>query len=191
MNLTFDDHITNPTPSPASECALWNKGAPPLNQMEGGTLVCRWGSGGVPNSGDWRKSLTLCLLCGLDNETTKDYTSFITISLGAKEFEFIIQNKKGKNLIKSLWFSLSANFDVIDPNINNLEDVAWIHRYGSSYSYLLYIHLCLKCSSAYLGDFFQKPLAIWQRFIPGGWILLRNPDKSLKSFPLCHSQSPL
>jgi len=85
MNLTFDDHITNPTPSPASECA------PPWNQMEGGggTLVCRWGSGGVPNSEDLRKSSPLCLLCGLDNET-KDYISFITISLGAKEFEFII-----------------------------------------------------------------------------------------------------
>ncbi len=45
MNLTFDDHITNPTPSPASECA------PPWNQMEGGggaqhtrLQVREWGS---------------------------------------------------------------------------------------------------------------------------------------------------
>jgi hypothetical protein len=73
MNLTFDDHITNPTPSPASECA------PSWNQMEGG------GGGHTrPNSEDLRKSLPLCLLCGLDNETTKDYISLIAISLGAK-----------------------------------------------------------------------------------------------------------
>ncbi len=82
------------------------------------------------------------------------------------------KTKKEKNLIKSLCFSLSANFDVIDPNINNLEDVAWIHRYGwGLIPYLLYIPLCLKCSIAYLGDFFQKSKDIWQPFIPGGWIL--------------------
>ncbi len=36
----------------------------PRNQR-GGTLAYGWGIWGSPNSDDWRKSLALCLLCGL------------------------------------------------------------------------------------------------------------------------------
>ncbi len=47
-----------PTPSPASECAL-----PLLNQKGGDTRLKVKGWGRV-NSDDWRKSITLSLLCG-------------------------------------------------------------------------------------------------------------------------------
>jgi hypothetical protein len=55
----------SPNPSSASECAL-----PP--GPKGGTRHTRlrlngWGS---PNSNDWRKSLALCLLCGLQDICT-------------------------------------------------------------------------------------------------------------------------
>ncbi len=50
----------SPTPSPVSECApqSWQKGG-------GGQARLRVRGWGRPNSNDWRKSLALCLLCGL------------------------------------------------------------------------------------------------------------------------------
>jgi hypothetical protein len=53
-----------PTPSAASECV-----PPPEPKGEGGEhtrLRVRGCMGGGPNWEDWRKSLELCLLCGMD-----------------------------------------------------------------------------------------------------------------------------
>jgi hypothetical protein len=51
----------SPTPSLASECA-------PPPQAKGGRAHSPAGEGwGSPNSDDWRKSLSLCLLCVLNN----------------------------------------------------------------------------------------------------------------------------
>jgi hypothetical protein len=50
---------TLPTPSLASECA-----PPPRTRGGGGTLACVEGLG-ESQSVDWRKSLALCLLCGV------------------------------------------------------------------------------------------------------------------------------
>jgi hypothetical protein len=51
----------SPTPSLASECA-----PPPGTKEEGGHTRLRASGWGSPNSNDWRKSLSLCLLCAVD-----------------------------------------------------------------------------------------------------------------------------
>ncbi len=75
-----------PNPSIASECA------PPPQPGGGGHIRLRMRGWGSPNPDDWRKSLTLCLLCG----------TYCTVNVAKKSYQ--------KRLPKDAAQKISSNF---------------------------------------------------------------------------------